>query len=92
MSLFDVLPTIGVVREENEKPLTMEDLDVDFLFVLYQTTIETGKTISIPHCKECGYVILNGQQQCIIQHAEEKDCNLIQNSGGQLDILVENQG
>lgn len=92
ISLFDALPIIGVVREENENTMTMEDLDVDFGFVLYQTTITEGKTLSIPHCKDRDYVLLNNKLQCIIQHAEEKDCILSQIGEGQIDILVENQG
>lgn len=93
VSLYDALPTIGVIRVENDKPMTMEDLDVDFGFVLYQTTINNGKKLSIPHCKDRGYILLNEELQCIVQHAEEKDCSLPKEIGdGRLDILVENQG
>ncbi|KAK8891262.1 Beta-galactosidase-1-like protein [Tritrichomonas musculus] len=91
ISLYDALPTIGVVSKKADDPMTMEDLDVDFGFVLYQTTIEDGDSLNIPHCKDRGYVFVNQKRQCIVQHAEEKKCSL-DDGTGKLDILVENMG
>lgn len=91
ISLYDALPTIGVIQHESEYPMTMEDLDVDFGFVLYQTNIKNGKTLNIPHCKDRGYIFVNKNLQCIVQHAAEKACSL-KDGTGSLDILVENQG
>lgn len=91
VSLYDALPTIGVVQKEADLPMTMEDLDVDFGFVLYQSSIQNGESIHIPHCKDRGYVFVNKNLQCIVQHAAEKKCSLSDQSGN-LDILVENQG
>ncbi|OHT13048.1 Beta-galactosidase [Tritrichomonas foetus] len=91
ISLYDALPTIGVEKRTATTPMTMEDMDVDFGFVLYQAKIADGEVLNIPHVKDRGYVFVNKVRQCIIQHAEEKKCNL--NDGdGDLDILVENMG
>lgn len=91
ISLFDALDQIGNVRKTSERPISMEDLNVDYGFVLYHSQIKDGESLSIPHCKDRGYVFVNKKRQCIVQHAEEKKCKLI-DSTGDLDILVENMG
>ncbi|OHS97329.1 Beta-galactosidase [Tritrichomonas foetus] len=89
ISIYDALPTIGVAKAQADTPMTMEDLDVDYGFVLYQTNLGSGGELNIPHVKDRGYVFVNKERQCIIQHAEEKSCQI---DGGNLDILVENMG
>lgn len=91
VSLFEAIETIGLVSQFSELPMTMEDLDVDFGFVLYQSNISNGQTVDIPHCKDRGYIFVNHKLNCIVQHGEEKKCTLL-NGTGQLDILVENMG
>lgn len=91
VSLFDALEQISNVVVESETPMTMEDLDVDYGFVLYRSQINDGEILNIPHCKDRGYVFVNQKRQCIVQHAEEKKCTLNDRTGN-LDILVENMG
>ena len=91
VSLFDALDQIGNVKKKAKSPISMEELDVDYGFVLYQSKIKNNLTLNINHCKDRCYVFVNNKRQCIVQHAEEKICSLNDKSGD-LDILVENMG
>lgn len=66
VSIYDALSQIGNIVKENNAPMTMEDLDVDYGFVFYQSQINQVKYLEIPHCKDRGFV--NQKRQCIVQH------------------------
>ena len=91
ISLYDALPTIGQRKQTATNPMSMEELDCDYGFVLYQSTIQNAESLQIPHCHDRCYAFVEKSRQCIIQHAAEKKCYLDQGTGS-LDILVENMG
>jgi hypothetical protein len=55
-------------------PLTFEDINHGYGFVLYTTTlIKAGKTLSTPHIKDHGYVFLNNVFQVSIKRSMTRD-------------------
>lgn len=92
VSLFDSSNVIGGVFRENENTMTMEDLDVDYGYVLYHTNVSSGSTLNIQKCKDRCYVFLNQQLNCVVERPEYNKCTLDNEQGGELDILVENMG
>jgi beta-galactosidase len=91
-SIFDVLPTPKV----NATPLTFEDLNQPYGFVLYRTTLDGGSTgqLSINELRDYAIVFVNGKQAGTLdRRLGEKDLNVTLPKGKvTLDILVENLG
>jgi len=80
----------------NPKPLTFEDLNQDYGFVLYRTTITNGKSgwLKIKDLRDYGIVFINGQRIGILDRRLNQDSLHIDLPNGKiiLDILVENMG
>lgn len=91
LTLYNALDKIGNRVKEAEYPMSMEDLDVDYGYVLYQTNVTDGEYLEIPQCRDMCYVLKNQRLMCVIKNGEEKKC-YVTNQAGQLDILVENLG
>ncbi|OHT11324.1 Beta-galactosidase [Tritrichomonas foetus] len=89
ISLYDALPTIAQRQETADSPKTFEALDVDFGFVLYQTTIQEGGSLKLKKVHDRANVFVDKQYVGTVVHAKEK---AVEVEAGKLDILVENQG
>jgi beta-galactosidase len=92
VKLFDILP----LPTFNPKPLTFEELNQDYGFVLYHTTITDGKSgwLKIKGLRDYGIVFINGQRVGILDRRLNQDSLHIDLPNGKitLDILVENMG
>jgi beta-galactosidase len=92
IKLFDILP----LPTFNPKPLTFEDLNQDYGFVLYRTTITNGKSgwLKIKDLRDYGIIFINGQRVGILDRRLNQDSLHIDLLNGKitLDILVENMG
>ena len=90
--LFDILP----LPKFNPKPLTFEDINQDYGFVLYRTTITDGKSgwLKIKDLRDYGIIFINGQRAGILDRRLNQDSLHIDLPNGKitLDILVENMG
>ena len=91
-SLFDVLPT----PKKNATPLTFEDLNQAYGFVLYRTTVAGGGTnmLRIKDLRDYGLVYINGKRVGVLDRRLKQDSLSVTLPKGQvqLDILVENLG
>jgi beta-galactosidase len=91
-SLFDVLPQ----AKSNPTPLTFEDLNQAYGFVLYRTTIDGGSKgiLKIKDLRDYGIVFINGRRVGILDRRLKQDSLLLDLPKGKLrlDILVENLG
>ncbi|MGZ3847337.1 MAG: glycoside hydrolase family 35 protein [Flavisolibacter sp.] len=90
--LFDILPS----ARSNVSPLTFEDLQQDYGFVLYRTTFKGGSKglLKIKDLRDYGIVFVNGARVGILDRRLKQDSLAIQLPKGKvtLDILVENLG
>ena len=90
--LFDLLPA----GKSNPAPLSFEDLNQDYGFVLYRTFIEGGKEgwLHIDGLRDYGIIFLNGKRSGVLDRRLKQDSLRIQLPAGRvrLDILVENLG
>ena len=91
VSMYDALPIIGQRKQTNDTPMTFEDLDCDYGFVLYQTTLKKGGVLTIPHVHDRANIFVNKKYFGRVVHAKEGQSK-IEVPAGDLDILVENQG
>ncbi|WEA03196.1 glycoside hydrolase family 35 protein [Mucilaginibacter sp. SJ] len=91
-SLFNVLP----LAKTNNTPLTFEDLNQAYGFVLYRTTINGGKSglLKLKNLRDYGIVYVNGKRAGILDRRKYQDSLMISLPKGKvtLDILVENLG
>lgn len=91
-SLFDVLPR----AKFNSDPLTFEDLQQDYGFVLYRTTMNGGikGVLKIEELRDYGIVFINGKRIGILDRRLRQDSLVVDLPKGKitLDILVENLG
>lgn len=91
-SLFDILPAPKL----NPEPLTFEDLNQAYGFVLYRTTVDGGKsgTLKIKDLRDYGIVYINGKRAGVLDRRLKQDSLLVNLPKGKvkLDILVENLG
>ncbi|OOQ59744.1 glycoside hydrolase family 35 protein [Mucilaginibacter pedocola] len=91
-SVFDILPAPKL----NPKPLTFEDLNQDYGFVLYRTTLDGGKLglLKINGLRDYGLVYVNGKRVAILDRRLKQDSVNISLPKGKvvLDVLVENLG
>jgi beta-galactosidase len=78
------------------KPLTFEDLNQDYGFVLYRTTITGGKTgtLKLQDLRDYAIVMINGNTIGTLDRRMKQDSMQITLPAGKvtLDILVENLG
>ncbi|QTE37271.1 beta-galactosidase [Mucilaginibacter gossypii] len=91
-SLFNVLP----LAKANNTPLTFEDLNQAYGFVLYRTTINGGKSglLKLKDLRDYGMIFVNGKRVGIVDRRKYQDSLMISLPKGKvtLDILVENLG
>ncbi|WP_426581082.1 beta-galactosidase [Mucilaginibacter sp. R-33] len=91
-SLFNVLPP----AKTNSTPLTFEDLNQAYGFVLYRTTINGGKSglLKLKDLRDYGVIFVNGKRVGILDRRKYQDSLMISLPKGKvtLDILVENLG
>ncbi|SDG02768.1 beta-galactosidase [Mucilaginibacter sp. P25] len=91
-SLFNVLP----LAKTNNTPLTFEDLNQAYGFVLYRTTINGGKSglLKLKDLRDYGMIFVNGKRVGIVDRRKYQDSLMISLPKGKvtLDILVENLG
>ncbi len=90
-ALFSNLPK--AVR--SEQPLSMEDLDQGYGYVLYRTTLAQGGTgtLHIDGLRDYAQVFINGKPAGTLNRMyDEKDLEINAPAGARLDILVENLG
>ncbi|MGF7073708.1 beta-galactosidase [Mucilaginibacter sp. 3215] len=91
-SLFNVLP----LAKTNSTPLTFEDLNQAYGFVLYRTTINGGKSglLKLKDLRDYGVIFVNGKRVGILDRCKYQDSLMISLPKGKvtLDILVENLG
>lgn len=92
VSLLDILPT----PKTNTQPLSFEDLDQAYGFVLYRTTLKdaTSGILKIKDLRDYGIVFVNGKRVGILDRRLKQDSLAITIPKGEvtLDILVENMG
>ena len=92
ISLFDLLPKPVV----NERPLTFEDLNQAYGYVLYRTTVNGGsrQTLKLKDLRDYGIVFLNGKRVGQLDRRLYQDSLSLELPKGKvrLDILVENMG
>jgi beta-galactosidase len=91
-SLFDNLGK--PVR--SEEPLSFEDLDQGYGYVLYRTQVSgpTNALLKIKQLRDYATVYLDGQRVAILDRRYKQDSTMlnITNASATLDILVENGG
>ncbi|MGZ3922386.1 MAG: glycoside hydrolase family 35 protein [Flavisolibacter sp.] len=91
-TLFDVLPLPKV----NSKPLTFEDLNQAYGFVLYRSIVDGNKqgVLKIEELRDYGIVFINGKRVGVVDRRLKRDSLLLNLPKGKvrLDILVENLG
>ena len=91
-SLFYALPR----GKSNSTPLTFEDLNQDYGFVLYRTTLIGGSkgVLKIKDLRDYGIIFINGKRVGILDRRLKQDSIFVDLPKGKitLDILVENLG
>ncbi len=90
--LFDNLPRPAA----STRPLSFEDLDQGYGYVLYRSTIRGGRTgrLGIEHLRDFGLVFLKGRRAAVLDRRRGEETAEISLPAGdvRLDILVENLG
>ena len=90
--VLDILPKPVL----NKTPLTFEDLNQDYGFVLYHTTIIGGKTgtLMLNELRDYAVIMVNGKKVAVLDRRHNQNsCKLSLPAGKvKLDILVENLG
>jgi len=91
-SLFDILPA----AKTNLTPLTFEDLNQDYGFVLYRTTLNNASSgvLKIKDLRDYGLIFINGKRVGVLDRRLNQDSINVDIPTGKvtLDILVENLG
>jgi len=91
-SVFDILPKPTL----SKTPLTFEDLDQAYGYVLYRTTLSGNRSglLKIKELRDYGIVFVNGEKQGIVDRMQKKDSLFIKLPAGTatIDIWVENMG
>lgn len=92
IALTDMLP----VPKTSDAPVTFEDLDQAYGFVLYRTTLQnaTSGMLSIKDLRDYAVVMINGKKIGTLDRCKAQDSLLVTIPQGTvtLDILVENLG
>lgn len=80
----------------NKVPLTFEDLNQDYGFVLYRTELTGGKTgvLRLDELRDYAVIMINGKRVGELDRRHNQDSILLKLPAGEvtLDILVENLG
>jgi beta-galactosidase len=89
-NVFDQLPKAIT----SKKPLSFEELNQAYGFVLYRTTINIGGLLKLKELRDFAVVYLNGKRVGILDRRLRQDSLLLSNisENTTLDILVENNG
>jgi beta-galactosidase len=91
-SLFDILPT----TVSNNTPLTFEDLNQAYGFVLYRTRLNASKPgiLKVKELRDYALVFVNGKRYGVLDRRFKQDSLFLHLPKGEvtLDILVENLG
>jgi beta-galactosidase len=91
-SIFNALPA----PVKNVKPLTFEDLNQDYGFVLYRTTVTGGRSgiLKLNGLRDYAVILINGKKGGTLDRRLNQDSIQITLPKGNitLDILVENLG
>ena len=91
-SLFDNLGT----PVKSEKPLSFEDLDQGYGYVLYRTKISgpVDATLKIKELRDYAVVCVDGKRVAVLDRRHKQDSTPLKITGpsATLDILVENCG
>jgi beta-galactosidase len=91
-SLFDVLPKAKL----NATPLTFEDLNQAYGFVLYRTDITGAASgiLKIKDLRDYGIIFINGKRVAVLDRRLKQDSVMITIPDGKVivEILVENLG
>jgi beta-galactosidase len=91
-NILDGLPA----AVKNATPLTFEDLNQAYGFVLYRTIIDGDRTgvLKLSDLRDYAVVMINGKRVCTLDRRMKQDSAAISLPKGQvtLDILVENLG
>jgi len=91
-SLLSILPKPVL----NKTPLTFEDLNQNYGFVLYRTTMAGGRTgvLKLNELRDYAIVMVNGKRVGVLDRRHKQDSLAISLPAGKvrLDILVENLG
>lgn len=92
ISIYDYLEK----SKHSIQPLTFEDLNQAYGYVLYRTTVEGGinGVLKIDGLKDYGLVYVNGKRQGILDRRLNQDSLNVNLPAGKvtLDILIENMG
>jgi beta-galactosidase len=92
VAVFDMLPS----PINNQKPLTFEDLNQDYGYVLYRTEVSNGQSgwLKIKDLRDYGIVFINGTRVGIMDRRLNQDSLYLDLPNGKivLDIFVENMG
>jgi len=90
--LLDILPKPVI----NKTPLTFEELNQDYGFVLYQTTLTGGKTgtLELNELRDYAVIMVNGKRAGVLDRRHNQNSIQLTLPKGKvkLDILVENLG
>jgi beta-galactosidase len=89
-SVFDILGK----PVKSEKPMSFEDLDQGYGYVLYRTKIlgPPGATLKINKLRDYAVVCVDGKRLATLDRRDRQDSMVLTNAGKTLDILVENGG
>ncbi|EHQ25909.1 glycoside hydrolase family 35 protein [Mucilaginibacter paludis] len=92
VSVVDNLPKARL----SDSPLTFEDLNQDYGYVLYRTTIQGGKTgvLKLSDLRDYAVIMVNGKTIGTLDRRLKQDSMTVTLPAGPviLDILVENMG
>lgn len=92
VSVFDLIGT----PKMNATPLTFEDMNQAYGFMLYRTTVPGAAKgwLKIKELRDYGLVFINGKRAGILDRRLDQDSLFVNLPNGQvtLDILVENMG
>jgi beta-galactosidase len=92
INLFDILPA----PKTNARPLSFEDLNQDYGFVLYRTELNNPSSglLKIKDLRDYGIIFLNGKRVGVLDRRLRQDSLALEMPKGKvrLDILVENLG
>ena len=91
-SLFDILPS----SKSNPAPLTFEDMNQAYGYVLYRTVLkkQTSGVLKIKDLRDYGIIFINGKRVGTLDRRLKQDSLQLNLPNGKvtLDILVENSG
>jgi len=92
VSLLNTLP----IPQTNATPLTFEDMNQDYGFVLYRTKVQGGKSgiLKLKELRDYAVVMVNGKTIGTLDRRMKQDSMKLELPSGEvtLDILVENLG